>query len=175
MNFWRPIIWDLIFEISTPITEIDCIWLHVVNNSNNKVCSDSNNAVSREFWKKKVLPRQRISCCEVIYMVISFPKIWNKNWFLFAILNDTKWLTIVDFHLEMLLYLHPHVSFFFVHVFVHCFSHTFSLSLEANNASFQATRGAEFHNLPSRYISSLLLAPATLLSYKLPIYGVHEL
>ena len=56
------------------------------------------------------------------------------------------------------------------------FSHTFSLSLEANNASFQATRGAEFHNLPSRYISSLLLAPAIcMLSYKLPIYGVDEL
>ena len=98
-------------------------------------------------------------------MVISSPKIWNKNWFLFAILNDTKWLTIVDFHLEMLLYLHPHVSFFSVHVFVHCFSHTFSLSLEANNASFQATRGAEFHNLPSRYISSLLLAPDIYVCY----------
>ena len=60
-------------------------------------------------------------------------------------------------------------------VFAHCFSHTFSLSLEANNASFQATRRAEFHNLPSRYISSLLLAPAILLSYKLPMYGLHEL
>ena len=52
-NFWKPIIWDLTFEISTPIVEIDCIWLHVVNNSNNKVCLDSNNAVSGAFWKKK--------------------------------------------------------------------------------------------------------------------------
>ena len=30
MNFGRPIIWDLTFEISTPVVEIDCIdymWL----------------------------------------------------------------------------------------------------------------------------------------------------
>ena len=49
----------------------DYSWLIVVINCNNEVCSHSNNNVSREFWKKKVLPRQKISCCGVIYNYVN--------------------------------------------------------------------------------------------------------
>ena len=41
-------------------------WLIVVINSNNELCSCSNNTVSKAFWRKKVLPEQKISCCGVI-------------------------------------------------------------------------------------------------------------
>ena len=47
-------------------------WLTLVGNSNNEVCSPSNNTVSKAFWQKKVLPEQRISYCEGIY-------IWRTN------------------------------------------------------------------------------------------------
>ena len=43
-------------------------WLTLVGNSNNEVCSPSNNTVSKAFWQKKVLPEQRISYCEGIYI-----------------------------------------------------------------------------------------------------------
>ena len=42
-------------------------WLTLVGNSNNEVCSPSNNTVLKAFWQKKVLPEQRISYCEGIY------------------------------------------------------------------------------------------------------------
>ena len=50
-------------------------WLTLVGNSNNEVCSPSNNTVSKAFWQKKVLPEQRISYCEGIYMLIYQ---WNQ-------------------------------------------------------------------------------------------------
>ena len=34
---------------------------------NNEVCSRSDNAVSKSFWQKEVLPEQRISYCAGIY------------------------------------------------------------------------------------------------------------
>ena len=45
-------------------------WLTLVINCNNEVCSPSNNAVRMAFWQKKVLPKQRISCCEGIYSLV---------------------------------------------------------------------------------------------------------
>ena len=47
-------------------------WLTLVGNSNNEVCSPSNNTVSKAFWQKKVLPQQRISYCEGIYLYLGF-------------------------------------------------------------------------------------------------------
>ena len=41
-------------------------WLILVINCNNEVCSHSNNAVSREFWRKKVLSLQRNVTLRVI-------------------------------------------------------------------------------------------------------------
>ena len=45
-------------------------WLTLVINCNNEVCSPSNNTVSKAFWWKKVLPEQKISYCEGIYIYI---------------------------------------------------------------------------------------------------------
>ena len=63
-------------------------WLTLVGNSNNEVCSPSNNTVSKAFWQKKVLPEQRISYCEGIYLerninfcilIDGFFKVWIKS------------------------------------------------------------------------------------------------
>ena len=54
-------------------------WLTLVSNSNNEVCSPSNNTVSKAFWQKKVLPEQRISCCEGIYKVRKDERIQDSS------------------------------------------------------------------------------------------------
>ena len=46
-------------------------WITLVINCNNEVCSHTNNTVSKAFLQKKVLPKQRISSCGVIYMLVS--------------------------------------------------------------------------------------------------------
>ena len=43
-------------------------WLTLVVNCKNELCSPSNNTVSKAFWQKKVLPEQKISYCEGIYL-----------------------------------------------------------------------------------------------------------
>ena len=45
--------------------------LTLVINCMNELCSSSNNTVSKAFWRKKVLPEQRISYCEGIYSWIT--------------------------------------------------------------------------------------------------------
>ena len=57
------------FHIGSPhhVAVTGYTWLIVVINSNNELCSRSNNTVSKAFWQKKVLPEQRISCCEGIH------------------------------------------------------------------------------------------------------------
>ena len=50
-------------------------WLTLVGNSNNEVCSPSNNTVLKAFWQKKVLPEQRISYFEGIYKSNMLPPI----------------------------------------------------------------------------------------------------
>ena len=62
-------------------------WLTLVGNSNNEVCSPSNNTVSKAFWQKKVLPEQRISYCEGIYKEDSGQTEPCKMWF---ILNENR-------------------------------------------------------------------------------------
>ena len=59
-------------------------WLTLVGNSNNELCSPSNNTVSKAFWQKKVLPEQRISYCEGIYnvqlvLIIHFGYVSNET------------------------------------------------------------------------------------------------
>ena len=46
--------------------------LTLVVNCMNELCSSSNNTVSKAFWRKKVLPEQRISYCAGIYSVLIF-------------------------------------------------------------------------------------------------------
>ena len=41
--------------------------LTLVINCMNELCSSSNNTVSKAFWRKKILPQQRISYCAGIY------------------------------------------------------------------------------------------------------------
>ena len=55
-------------------------WPTLVGNSNNEVCSPSNNTVSKAFWQKKVLPEQRISYCEGIYNQIIKIISWTIYW-----------------------------------------------------------------------------------------------
>ena len=69
-NFGRPKIW--VFPCGSPhlMAVTGHSWLTLVGNSNNEVCSPSNNTVSKAFWQKKVLPEQRISYCEGIYLKV---------------------------------------------------------------------------------------------------------
>ena len=60
------------FGLSHCIALTCCSWLILVINYNNEVCSIWNNNVSSAFWQKKVLPRQRISRCGVIYYYLLF-------------------------------------------------------------------------------------------------------
>ena len=70
-RFWSNFGWPKIW--GNPCWSPSCIalacysWLILVINCNNEVCSYSNNTVLKAFWQKKVLPKQRISCCGVIY------------------------------------------------------------------------------------------------------------
>ena len=62
------------FHVGSPhhVAVTGYTWLIVVINSNNELCSRSNNTVSKAFWQKKVLQEQKISCCEGIYIVLLF-------------------------------------------------------------------------------------------------------
>ena len=73
-KFWSNFGWPKIWGNpcwSPPCIALACYpWLILVINCNNEVCSSSNNTVSKAFWQKKVLPKQRISCCGgVIYIL----------------------------------------------------------------------------------------------------------
>ena len=69
-NFRWPKIWVNQWWSPHHIALSCYTWLILVINCNNEVCSCSNNTVSKAFWQKKVLPKQRISCCGVIYNAV---------------------------------------------------------------------------------------------------------
>ena len=75
-------------------------WLTLVGNSNNEVCSPSNNTVSKAFWQKKVLPEQRISYCEGIYIYKKFKMPRGMSWTTVLSIKSFKLLPSLFFHVS---------------------------------------------------------------------------
>ena len=69
--FWNifgiPNIWVIPCWVTTLEAVTGHSWLTLVGNSNNELCSP----LLKAFWQKKVLPEQRISYCEGIYIYLS--------------------------------------------------------------------------------------------------------
>ena len=83
--FGWPKIWNITFGVAHCIALTDYSWLMLVINCNNEVCSASNNNVSRAS------PRQRISCCGVIYYtVIPLDKAWY--WHCYQLGTESEWM-----------------------------------------------------------------------------------
>ena len=102
-RFWRNFGWPKIWR--NPCWSPQCIalacypWLILVINCDNEVCSHSNNTVSKAFWQNKVLPKQRISCCGVIYnitiVVPILSNLYNLALFIHSFLISLMQLVVI--------------------------------------------------------------------------------